>query len=104
MVSGHGQCLTRSWPVLTYQVSSYMTITRATDTGSLLLLTSWHTVPGPSVSDAVFEAGVIIVLTAWGSVRVGHYWVVHGVGPCQRLEHHIIWTSAVLMSGSLKEK
>lgn len=33
-------------------------------------LTSWHTVPGPAISDAVFEAGVIVVLAAGGSVRV----------------------------------
>lgn len=69
-----------------------------------LFLTSWHTVPGPSVSDAIFEAGVVIVLTAGGSVRVGHDWVVDGVGLGQRLEHHVIWTCTVLMCGSLEEE
>lgn len=69
-----------------------------------MCLTSWHAVPGPSVSDAILEAGVVVVLTAGGSVRVGHDWVVHGVGLRQRLEHHIIWTGTVLMSRALEEE
>lgn len=81
-----------------------MQLISSTHIWSLLSLTSWHAVPGPSVSDAVFEAGVIIVLTAGGSLRVGHDWVVHGVGLRQRLEHHIIWTGTVLMGGALKEE
>lgn len=72
----------------------------ATHTMSQLFPTSWDAVPSPSISDAIFEAGVVIVFAAWGSVWVGHHWVVHGVGPGQRLEHHIIWTGTVLMSGS----
>lgn len=65
-------------------------------------LTSRHAVPGPSVSDAVFEAGVIVVLAAGGSLRVRHDWVVNGVGLRQRLEHHIVWTGAVLVVGALE--
>lgn len=67
-------------------------------------LTSWHTVPGPSVGDAVLEAGVVVVLTAGGSMGVRHDWVVNGVGLCQGLEHHIVWTGAVLVGGALREE
>lgn len=65
-----------------------------------LFLTSWHAVPRPSVSDAILKAGVVVVLAAGGSVRVGHDRVVHGVGLRQRLEHHIVRTGAVLVGGA----
>lgn len=71
--------------------------------GSRVSLTSWHTVPGPAISDAIFKAGVIIIFAAGGSLCVRHDRVVHGVSSGQGLEHHIIWTGAVLMSGSLEE-
>lgn len=64
-------------------------------------LTSRHAVPGPSVSDAVFEAGLVVV-AAGGSLWVRHDWVVNGVGLCQRLEHHIVRTGAVLVVGALE--
>lgn len=82
----------------------HLQLTKSSHTGRLLCLTSWHAVPGPPISDAIFEAGVVIVLTAGGSVRVGHDRVVNGVGLCQGLEHHIIWTGAVLMGGALQEE
>lgn len=85
-------------------MSLYLQIIKTTDIGRLLPLTSWHAVPGTSVSDTVFEAGVIVVLTAGGSLRVGHDWVVNRVGLCQRLEDHIIWTGTVLMGGALEEE
>lgn len=47
-----------------------------------VFLTPRHAVPGSSVSDAIFEAGVVVVLTAGGSLVVGHHRVVHGVGLC----------------------
>lgn len=81
----------------------YLQLNKTTHTGSLLPLTSWHAVPGPSVGDAIFKAGVIVVLAAGGSVRVRHDWVVNGVGLCQRLKHHIIWTGTVLVGGTLEE-
>lgn len=37
-------------------------------------------------------------------MRVGHDWVVNGVGLSQRLEHHIIWTGTVLVGGALEEE
>ncbi len=82
----------------------YLQIIKITHIGSLWSLTSWHAVPGPSVGDAVFEAGVIVVLAAGGSLRVGHDWVVNGVGLCQRLEDNIIWTGTVLVGGALEEE
>lgn len=47
-----------------------------------VFLTPRHAVPGSSVSDAIFEAGVVVVLTAGGSLVVGHHRVVHRVGLC----------------------
>ncbi len=82
----------------------YLQLDKTTHIRGLLSLTSWHAVPGPSVSDAIFKAGVIIVLTAGLSLRVGHDWVVHGVGLCQRLKHHIIRAGTVLMGGALEEE
>lgn len=64
-------------------------------------LTSRHAVPGSSVSNAVFKARLVVV-AAGGSLWVRHDWVVNGVGLCQRLEHHIVWTGAVLVVGALE--
>lgn len=64
----------------------------------VLWLTPWNAVPRSSISDALFEAWVVVVLAAGWSVGVGHDWVVHGVRPRQRLKHYVIWTGAILMS------
>jgi len=60
--------------------------------------TSRHAVPGSSISDALCETGVIIILATWRSVWVRHHWVIAGVGLSQTLKHQIIWTSTVFMS------
>lgn len=109
----NGGCCDRSsthcpvyWHTVTlkcqYQPIYSLTFNVFTSHTCLLGLTSGHAVPGPSVSDAIFEAGVVVVLTAGGSAGVGHDWVVHGVGSRQRLEHHIIWTGAILMGRALE--
>lgn len=66
----------------------------------LAVFTSRNAVPGASVRDAVFEAGVVVVLAAGGALVVRHDRVVHGVGLRQRLEGHVVWTGAVLVSGA----
>lgn len=63
------------------------------------VVTSGDAVPRSSVRDAVFEAGVVVVLAAGGALVVRHDRVVHGVGLRQGLERHVVWTGAVLMSG-----
>lgn len=66
----------------------------------LAVFTSRYAVPGSSIGDAVFEAGVVVVLAAGGALIVRHDRVVHGVGLRQRLEGHVVWTGTVLMSGT----
>lgn len=66
----------------------------------MAVFTSGHAVPGASVRDPVFEAGVVVVLAAGGALVVGHDRVVHGVGLRQGLEGHVVWAGTVLMSGT----
>lgn len=62
--------------------------------------TSRDAVPGSSVGDAVFEAGVVVVLAAGRPLVVRHDRVEHGVGLGQRLEGGVVRTGAVLVSGA----
>lgn len=62
-----------------------------------MICTSRHAVPGPSISDALFETGVIIIFAAWCSIRVWHHRVVAGVCLCQALKHQVIRAGAVLV-------